>query len=162
MAADNLRDAAFREDDTPGPGGRSKRCLRAVEQRADRRADQQTEDPQACHVWPRRRRSAPRSHDAAVGKDLHQESIRPAKMAPDRPIVNPRRRRGRRVRPRYGPLIVIVAGHFGVRFWIAWMHQPASGRCRVSGMASIAIAAMMVVAVTYQAGDVGSPVAPIR
>jgi hypothetical protein len=58
-------------------GGRSKRCLRAVEQRADRRANQQTEDPQACHVCPRRRRSAPRSHDAAVGNDLHQESIRP-------------------------------------------------------------------------------------
>jgi hypothetical protein len=34
------------------------------------------EDPQASHAWPRRCRVAPRQDDAAVGGDLHQESIR--------------------------------------------------------------------------------------
>ena len=51
----DLCDAAFREDDTPGSGSRSKRRIGAVEQRANRRTDQQIENPQASHVWPRRR-----------------------------------------------------------------------------------------------------------
>ena len=51
----DLRDAAFCEDDTPRPGGGAERYVGALEQRADRRTDQQTEDPQASHVWPRRR-----------------------------------------------------------------------------------------------------------
>jgi hypothetical protein len=42
----------------------------AVEQRADRRTDQQAEDPQASHVWPRQHRSTPRSHGAGVGPRL--------------------------------------------------------------------------------------------
>ena len=50
----DLRDAAFCEDDTPRPGGGAERYVGALEQRADRRTDQQTEDPQASHVWPRR------------------------------------------------------------------------------------------------------------
>jgi hypothetical protein len=50
----DLRDAAFCEDNTPRPGGGAERYVGALEQRADRRADQQTEDPQASHVWPRR------------------------------------------------------------------------------------------------------------
>jgi antirestriction protein ArdC len=49
----HLRDAAFCEDDTPRPGGGAERYVRALEQWADRRTDQQTEDPQASHVWPR-------------------------------------------------------------------------------------------------------------
>src|SRR5208337_3610653 len=66
----DLRDAAFCEDDTPGPGGCSERCVGTVEQRADRRTDQQIEDPQASDVWPRRCRLAPRSDDAAARRQL--------------------------------------------------------------------------------------------
>ena len=51
----DLCDAPFREDDTPGSGSRSKRRIGAVEQRANRRTDQQIENPQASHVRPRRR-----------------------------------------------------------------------------------------------------------
>src|SRR6202034_3511340 len=64
----DLRDAAFREDDTPRPGRGAQRYVVALEQRADRRTDQQTEDPQASHVWPRRCQVAPRSDDAVVRK----------------------------------------------------------------------------------------------
>ena len=66
----DLRDAAFCEDDTPGPGGCSERCVGTLEQRADRRTDQQIEDPQASDVWPRRCRLAPRSDDAVAGRQL--------------------------------------------------------------------------------------------
>ena len=66
----DLRDAALCEDDTPGPGGCSERGVGTLEQRADRRTDQQIEDPQASDVWPRRCRLAPRSDDAVAGRQL--------------------------------------------------------------------------------------------
>ena len=66
----DLCDAAFCEDDTPGSGGCSERCVGTLEQRADRRTDQQIEDPQASDVWPRRCRLAPRSDDAAARRQL--------------------------------------------------------------------------------------------
>src|SRR5208337_1556389 len=66
----DLRDAAFCEDDTPGPGGCSERCVGTVEQRANRRTDQQIEDPQASDVWPRRCRFASRSDVAVAGSQL--------------------------------------------------------------------------------------------
>ena len=66
----DLRDAAFCEDDTPGPGGGSERCVGTLEQRANRRTDQQIEDPQASDVWPRQCRLAPRSDDAAARRQL--------------------------------------------------------------------------------------------
>ncbi len=49
-ASGNLRNAAIRADDSPGHRGCSQRRVGAVEQRADRRTDQQAEDPQASHV----------------------------------------------------------------------------------------------------------------
>ena len=73
----NLRNAAIREDDPSGHRGCPQRSVGAVEQRADRRTDQQAEDPQASHVWPRQRRPAPRSHGAAVGGDWRQRPTTP-------------------------------------------------------------------------------------
>ncbi len=67
-----LRNAAIREGDSPGHRSCSQRRVGAVEQRADRRTDQQAEDPQASHVWPRQRRPTPRSHGAAIGRDWRQ------------------------------------------------------------------------------------------
>ena len=62
--------AAFCQDDTPGPGSRSERCVGTLEQRAGRRIDQQIEDPQTSDVRPRWCRLAPRSDDAVAGKQL--------------------------------------------------------------------------------------------
>jgi hypothetical protein len=66
----DLRDARFCEDDTPGPGGRSERCVGTLEQWADRRTNQQIEDPQASDGWPHRCRVAPRSDDAVAGRQV--------------------------------------------------------------------------------------------
>ena len=66
----HLRDAAVCEDDTPGSRCCSERCVGTVEQRANRRTDQQIEDPQASDVWPRRCRFASRSDVAVAGSQL--------------------------------------------------------------------------------------------
>ncbi len=53
-----------------GPRCCSERCAGTVEQRANRRTDQQIEDPQASDVWPRRCRIASRSDVAVAGSQL--------------------------------------------------------------------------------------------
>ena len=66
----HLRDAALCEDHTSRHRGCPQRRVGTLEQRADRRTDQQAENPQASHVWPRQCRVASCPDDAVVGRRL--------------------------------------------------------------------------------------------